>query len=134
MNTNTIASQVNDFLSDNDKLYKDWYQGLSSPTTDTSTIQYARLPSIAAIKTSFQNWFEENEGWLKQKICVEWDYPRKRLESQTAEMLVIALTADGLTALLPIPVAATLATITILVVENRLDALCSGNTGESDDD
>jgi hypothetical protein len=133
MDTKTIASQVNDYLSDNDKLYQDWYQGLSSPTTDTSTIQYARLPSVATIKTNFQNWFEENEAWLKQKICVEWDYPHKRLESQTAEMLVIALTADGLTAMLPIPVAATLATVTILVVENRLDALCAG-TGESNND
>ncbi len=132
MNTNTIAFQVNDYLADNDKLYQDWYQGLSSPTTETSTVQYARLPSVAAIKSSFQQWFEENEVWLRQKICVEWDYPRKRQESQTSEMLVIALTADGLTALLPIPVAATLATVTILVVENRLDVLCAGG-GSSDD-
>ena len=86
-----------------------------------------RLPSIAAIKTSFQKWFEENEAWLRQKICVEWDYLRKWQESQTSEMLIIALTADGLTALLPIPVAATLATVTILVVENRLDILCGGS-------
>ena len=129
---NTIESQVDDYLANNDKLYQDWYQGLSSPTTETSTIQYASLPSVAAIKSSFQQWFEENEAWLRQKICVEWDYPSKRQESQTSEMLVIALTADGLTALLPIPVAATLATATLLVVENRLDVLCAGG-GSGDD-
>ena len=134
MDTKTITTQINDYLSDNDKLYKDWYQSLNLPTADASTVQYARLPSIATIKANFQKWFEENQAWLKQKICMEWDYPRKRQESQTAEMLIIALTADGLTALLPIPAAATLATATILVIENRLDALCIDKTGESNND
>ena len=63
---------------------------------------------------------------------MEWYYPRKRQEFHNAEMLIIAMTADGLTALLLIPVAATLATVTILVVENRLDVLYVGKGGDDD--
>ncbi len=80
---------------------------------------------MAAIKQRFQKWFEANRDWLQQKNCVEWGYSRKKNGFQTTEMLVVALTADGLTAALPIIPTATLAAMIILVGERYLDNLCA---------
>jgi len=112
------------YLTDETKLYQDWYQGLNPQTGDPTTIPFASLPSVGAVKQRFQNWVEKNQGWLKQKICVDWGYSRKHEKFQTQEMLIIALTADGLTAALPIPTA-TLAAMTILVAERHLDKMCA---------
>ena len=112
------------YLSDETKLYQDWYQGLNPQTGDPSTVKFASLPSVDAVKQRFEKWVEKHQGWLKQKICVDWGYSRKHEKFQTQEMLIIALTADGLTAALPIPTA-TLAAMTILVMERHLDKMCS---------
>jgi len=112
------------YLSDETKLYQDWYQGLNPVKGDPSTVKFASLPSVDAVKQRFEKWVEKHQGWLKQKICVDWGYSRKHEEFQTTEMLIIALTADGLTAALPIPTA-TLAAMTILVMERHLDKMCS---------
>jgi hypothetical protein len=120
---------IKTYLSDEAKLYQDWFQGINPPSGDPTTIQYASVPSVAAMKARFDKWFEQHQPWLKQKICVEWGYSRKHEEFQTTEMLVIALTADGLTAALPIPTA-TVAAMTILVAERYLDKLCAEGDGE----
>jgi len=112
------------YLSDESKLYQDWYHGLNPQTPDPSTVPFASLPSVGAVKQRFQKWVEKNHAWLKQKICVEWGYSRKHEKFQTQEMLIIALTADGLTAALPIP-SATLAAMSILVAERHLDKMCT---------
>ncbi len=114
---------IKTYLSDETKLYQDWYQGLNPVQSDSSTIQFASQPSIESVKLRFQNWVTKNQGWLKQKICVDWGYSRKHEKFQTMEMLIVALTADGLTAALPLPTA-TLATMTILVAERHLDKMC----------
>ena len=112
------------YLSDETKLYQDWYQGLNPVKGDPSTVKFASLPSVDAVKQRFEKWVEKHQGWFKQKICVDWGYSRKHEEFQTTEMLIIALTADGLTAALPIPTA-TLAAMTILVMERHLDKMCT---------
>ncbi|MEK8021534.1 MAG: hypothetical protein VSS75_032060 [Candidatus Parabeggiatoa sp.] len=111
------------YLSDETKRYQDWYQGLTPPG-DPNTVQFSSQSSIEAIKERFPKWVEKHQAWLKQKICVEWGYSRKHEGFQTTEMLIIALTADGLTAALPIPTA-TLAAMTILVAEHHLDKICT---------
>ncbi|HEC85855.1 MAG TPA: hypothetical protein ENI48_11525 [Thioploca sp.] len=121
----TQQALIETYLADETKLYQDLFQGLNPQTGDSSTIQFASLPSIAAIKLRFQKWFEANQDWLQQKICVEWGYSRKKNGFQTTEMLVVALTADGLTAALPIIPTATLAAMIILVGERYLDNLCA---------
>jgi S1-C subfamily serine protease len=117
-------SLIKAYLSDESKRYQDWYQGLNPQTGDPSTIPFASLPSMGAVKQRFQKWVEKNQAWLKQKICVEWGYSRKHEEFQSHEMLILSLTADGLTTALPIPTA-TLAAMTILVAEHYLDNLCT---------
>jgi hypothetical protein len=117
------------YLSDETKLYQDWYQGLNPVKGDPNTVPFASLPSTSIIKQIFQKWVEKNQAWLKQKICVEWGYSHKHEEFQTAEKLIIAMTADGLTAALPIPTA-TLATMTILVAEHYIGKMCAECTKE----
>ena len=117
------------YLSDETKRYQDWYQGLNPVQSDSNTIQFAKPPSLEAIKQRFQKWVEKNQAWLKQKICIEWGYSRKHKNFQTTETLIIAMVADGLTTALPISTA-TLATLTILVTEHYLDKLCADFNGE----
>ena len=120
----TLTEQaIKAYLSDETKRYQDWYQGLT-PSGDPNTVQFSSgSSSIEGLKQRFQKWVEKHQAWLKQKICIEWGYSRKHQEFQTTEMLIIALTADGLTAALPIPTA-TLAAMTILVAERHLDKIC----------
>ena len=119
------------YLSDESKLYQDCYQGFNPQTGDPSTVPFASLPSVGAVKQRFKKWFEKNQDWLKQKNCVEWGYSRKHEKFQTKEMLIIALTTDGLTAALPLP-NATLAAMTVLVAEHYLDHLCAECTKEEE--
>ena len=112
------------YLADETKRYQDWYQGLNSVKGDTSTVKFSSQLSVDDMKLRFQKWVEKHQGWLKQKICVEWGYSRKHEEFQSTEMLIVALTADGLTTALPIPTA-TLAVMTILVAERHLDKMCA---------
>ncbi len=104
------------YLSDETKLYQDWYQEISQAKHDQYVDQYAiSPPSLEEIKQRFKNYFLEKQDFFKQKICVEWNYLHKKEEHHETEKL-IAVLADYL-------VTYGLATITIIVVE-YLDQLC----------
>ncbi len=112
------------YLSDETKLYQDWYKEISQDKPDQYVIPYAipKPPSPEENKQRFKNYFLEKQEIFKQKICIEWDYPRKRKEYHAVERLIAAL-ADFF-------VAVGLATITVLVIEGYLDHLCTDSSDE----
>jgi len=109
------------YLSDETKLYQDWYQEISQAKHESYMVPYAiSPPSLEEIKQRFKNYFLEKQKFFRQEICIEWDYPRKKEEYSNIALLIAAL-ADYF-------VAAGLATITVLVLEGYLDRLCTDSS------
>ena len=113
-----IESQVNEYLSDETKLYQDWYTGLFQEGEQYAT-QVGVIPDFAEIKRLFEKWFNKQRSALKG-LC--GDYCQKKQE-KLQEPLLIASVVDGLTVLVGIPFNI-VAVATILVLGKFLDRLC----------
>ncbi len=113
---------IETYLVDETKMYQDWYKGLQQGQSESSMTPFAaKLPSNDSIIKRFQSWLDQYKDFLKTKICVKWEYQRKKAESQSQKFLISAL-ADALT-LLGIPTA--LATSSWLVIKGHLDHICA---------
>jgi hypothetical protein len=118
-----IESQINEYLSDDTKLYQDWYTAVTQAKTESKqyTTQVGVIPDVDELKRLFEKWFRKQRETLK-KLCVE--YCQKREQIKEHESLLIAGVADVLTVVFvgtPVNVAAI---ATILVVGKYLDRLC----------
>ncbi|RKZ51810.1 MAG: hypothetical protein DRR16_07275 [Candidatus Parabeggiatoa sp. nov. 3] len=117
-----LELQIDNYLSDEDKLYQDWYTGLFETSEDAQyTTEVGIIPDRDKIKRFFEKWFNNQKDKLK-KLCVDYDYCQKRQQSQQSSL--IAVVADGVSIILgsmPVNVAAL---ATILVAGKFLDRLC----------
>jgi len=113
---------IETYLADETQMYQDWYKGLQQGQSESSMTPFAaKLPSNENITKRFQGWFTQHKELLKVKICIEWEYQRKKPEFHKKELLISSI-ADAL-ALLGIP-ANVIATAAWLVIKGHLDHIC----------
>ena len=112
-----IESKIKAYLSDETLLYHDWYKGLAQAEDEHTVLYATEEPSLEENKQRFHNYFRENQSIIKQKVCIEWEYSRKRKDYHEVERLIGAIFDFFATA--------GISTITILVVEGYLDHLCT---------
>jgi len=124
MNSKDKELQIDDYLSNEDKLYQDWYTGLFETSKDAQyTSEVGIIPDFDELKQFFEEWFNNQTEKLK-KLCVDYDYCQKRQQQNNQQTLLIAGVADSLTTILVgIPVNF-VAVATILVSGKFLDRLC----------
>ena len=102
-------------------MYQDWYKGLQQGQSESSMTPFVKLPSNENITKRFQVWFDQYKELLKVKICIEWEYQRKKPEFHKKDLLISSI-ADAL-ALIGIP-ANVIATSAWLVIKGHLDRIC----------
>jgi len=114
-----IESQIDNYLSDEEKLYQDWYTGLFEKTEDDQyKTEVGVIPNLTELNQLFEKWFKKQQDVLKN-LC--GDYCQNK---QQKPSFLTAVVTDGLGILLgSIPVN-TPATATILVAGKYLDRLC----------
>jgi len=115
-----IELQIESYLSNEDKLYQDWYTGLFEKTEkDEYMTEVGVIPETDELKRLFDNWFQKQQEVLKN-LC--GDYCQNKQQKLS---LLTALVTDGLGVFLGnIPVN-TPATATILVTRKYLVRLCN---------
>ncbi|MEK8017791.1 MAG: hypothetical protein VSS75_013040 [Candidatus Parabeggiatoa sp.] len=117
-----IELQIENYLSDEDKLYQDWYTGLFETSEDAQyTTEVGIIPERDKIKQFFEKWFNNQKDKLK-KLCVDYDYCQKRQQSQQSSL--IAFVADGVSIILGSMPVNVVSLATILVAGKFLDRLC----------
>jgi len=117
--------QIQQYLANQDKLYQDWYMTYGQPTESSKATEQVRaIPSTEGIKKLFAKFYSSIETTLRQKICGDWCYCEKRSEYQQDREKFIAVIADVLSMILPMPVNS-LTTAVILYEEKFLDKLCA---------
>jgi hypothetical protein len=122
MNPKDKELQIEIYLSDEDKLYQDWYTGLSEKTEkDQDMAEVAVIPNTDELKRLFDSWFNNQKEKLK-KLCVDYDYCQKKQQSQ--QLSLIAFVIDAVLILLKTIPINPVALATILVVGKFLDRLC----------
>jgi hypothetical protein len=118
-----IELQINDYLSNEDKLYQDWYTGLFETSEDAQyTTEVGVIPDREQLKQLFEKWFNNQKEKLKQ-LCVDYDYCQKR-QQHTQPSSLIALVSDGVSIILGSTPVNLAALATILVAGKFLDRLC----------
>ncbi|MCK5524907.1 MAG: hypothetical protein KAI83_17410 [Thiomargarita sp.] len=122
-----IKLQIENYLSDEDKLYQDWYTGLFEASEDASyTTEVGVIPNRDELKRLFEKWFKKQKEVLKN-LCDGYCQKRQQQEQQP---FLIAAVADGLVTVtggIPLNVAAV---ATILVAGKFLDRLCDCSKNE----
>jgi len=114
-------SKIKAYLSDEDKLYQDWYRGINPVDEEYASPVSVDQEDLNKFKKWFEKWFRQQRNQLQQ-LCE--GYCQKRQELQNQEPLLIAFVADNLaTVFMGIPINL-LATATILSSERILDNLC----------
>ncbi|HIE01840.1 MAG TPA: hypothetical protein EYP59_16410 [Thiotrichaceae bacterium] len=117
MDKTVVEQTIKAYLSDETKRYQDWYEDFYAPTGDTDTFEVAPPCSHNTRKKRFKQYFQEQQAVWREKICIEWEYSRKRKEYHEIERLIAVLVdymaTEGI------------ATISILVIEGYLDHLCA---------
>jgi hypothetical protein len=119
----TQQALIDSYLKDEMKLYQDWYQEFDAPESDPDTVDFASF-SVKTFKKRFNQWFEKRQTLLRQKICEEWEYPKKKSAFKNQEAFIIAISVDCLAIALSLPTTNVLAVGTILVVDGYLEKLC----------
>ncbi|EDN70362.1 hypothetical protein BGP_3467 [Beggiatoa sp. PS] len=117
------------YLTDETKMYQDWFQALNP--TDDDTVPFAQFPKLETLKKRFQKWFEIQRPVLQQKVCQEWGYAKQKKKFQQKQSFIIALSIDCLAIALSLPTTNTIAIATILVAEGYLEDLCSSANNPS---
>ncbi|MDM8566339.1 hypothetical protein QUF74_11915 [Candidatus Halobeggiatoa sp. HSG11] len=117
--------QIQKYLANKEQLYQDWYMTYGqSPEPSQATEQVRAIPSTEGIKKLFAQFYSSIESILRQKICGDWCYCEKKSEYQQDREKFIAIIADVLSMVLPMPVNS-LTTAVILYEEKFLDSLCA---------
>ena len=124
MNKTLAEQSIKNYLVDEMKLYQDWYQAFYAPESDTDTVAFAPPFSLETFKKRFSQWFEKRREILRQKICEEWEYPKKKSAFENKEAMIIAISVDCLAIAFSLPTTNVLTVGTILVVDGYLEKLC----------
>ena len=119
----TQQALIDSYLKDEKKRYQDWYQEFDAPESDPDTVAFASF-SVETFKKRFNQWFEKRREMLQQKICQEWEYPKKKSQFKSQEAFIIAISVDCLAIALSLPTTNVLTVGTILVVDGYLEKLC----------
>ena len=115
---------IQQYLIDSDKLYQDWYMTYGQTSEPNQfTEQVRAIPSTDGIKKLFAKFYASVEDILRQKVCGDWCYCEKKTEYKQDREKFIAVIADVLSIVLPMPVNS-LTTAIILYEEKYLDKLC----------
>jgi len=74
MNSKNRQLQIENYLSNEDKLYQDWYTGLFETSEEAQhTTEVGVIPDRDELKKLFEKWFNNQKENLK-KLCVDYDY------------------------------------------------------------
>ena len=117
-----LEQSINNYLQDETKLYQDWYESFSEQ--DANTVQFSTNFSLDTLKKRFNQWFAKHRETLRHKICVEWEYPKKKSTFESKEAMIIAISVDCLAVALSLPTTNVITVGAILVVDGYLDKLC----------
>jgi hypothetical protein len=116
---NELASQINQYLSDETKLYQDWYTGLTQTEDSQYTKQVGIIPDLSKLKKLCEDWINQHLPILKENLCLKV----QQLEGQEQSKLV-ATVADVLTVIFPGIPMNRLAVSVILVSKKHLKRIC----------
>ncbi|MBE9562121.1 MAG: hypothetical protein IMF12_04575 [Proteobacteria bacterium] len=114
--------QIEIYLSDETKLYQDWYTGLTQTENSEYTKKVRVIPPLDELKKLYEDWIKQQQEVIKIKFCKKYFQMRKQFQNQ--ETLLIAGVADSLSSVFvgfPINL---IAVATILVSEKYLDRIC----------
>jgi hypothetical protein len=120
--TPEIETKINEYLSDETKLYQDWYTGLTQTKEGQYTKEVGVELKLPALKEMYEGWVKQQLPVFKEKLCPP--YCQKRQEYQDQETLLIAALADILTVTFTGMPINSVAAAVILVTTKRLDKLC----------
>lgn len=120
--TPEIEAKITCYLNDENRLYQDWYKGLSETQGSQYSQEVAKIPSLQELKALSEGWVKKNSSLLKDKLCPLYCEKRQQLFGQ--EALLIGLIADALPLISPnIPINS-IAVSVILVTRYSLENLC----------
>ena len=120
--TPEIETKINEYLSDEAKLYQDWYTGLIQTEEAQYTKEVRVKLKLPALKKMCEDWIEQQTPIIKEKFCPP--YCQKRQEYQDQETWLIAAAADLLTVtFIGVPINCVAVSV-ILVTTKQLDKLC----------
>lgn len=115
---------IESYLSDDIKVYQEWYKEFYTPDSDNDTVSFTPSFSLDTFKRRFNQWFEKQQKILRHQICDEWEYSKKKSAFENKEAIIIAISIDCLAVALSLPTTNVLTVGTILVVDGYLDKLC----------
>jgi hypothetical protein len=116
---NELTSQINQYLSDETKLYQDWYTGLTQTEDSQYTKQVGIIPDLSKLKKLCEDWINQHLPILKENLCLKV----QQLEGQEESKLV-ATVADVLTVIFPGVPMNRVAVSVILVSKKYLKRIC----------
>jgi len=108
---------VKEYLSNPNKMRLDWYK--ENQNEDKSH----KNPTVEKIREHFTTWFYDNANLLKEKICKGWNFESKN-ENLATEDLILEI-QEYLKNDASFSKDFSVATASILVVDNYLATLCS---------
>ncbi len=117
-----LEQSIDNYLTDETKLYQDWYDSFSEQ--DADTVQFSSDFSLATLRKRFNQWFEKHHEILRHKICVDWEYPKKKSTFESKEAMIIAISVDCLAVVFSLPTTNVITVGAILVADGYLDKLC----------
>jgi hypothetical protein len=120
--TPETETKINEYLSDETKLYQDWYVGLTQTEEAQYTKEVGVIPALPELKKMCEGWINQQTPVLKAKFCES--YCKKRQQFQEQETWLIAAVADILTVTFTGMPMNCVAVSVILVTTKRLDRFC----------
>ncbi|MBI5020498.1 MAG: hypothetical protein HZB59_03595 [Ignavibacteriales bacterium] len=114
--------KIDELINDHSKCLEDWYRGTYAVSAAPG-MPVAKMPDIKKIEFLFNEWFNARREQLTNLICIEWDYPSKRLDPKFQDIVQLtAALADYLVhfkTIIPAPFSTA-----VLLIQNGLDKLC----------
>lgn len=132
MQSNSTDDLINLYLTNETKLYQDWYASIQPLPTDPDTTQFGINESLEELKQRFIRWWQHSVETdsqrlqlLKDKLCKTW----LTLKAHESAPVLIALVSDALATLnlpyLPNPLPAATILVTSGIFLTHLCAECN---------
>lgn len=112
---------VQQYFEDERILLEDWYRDLYRAQFPGEPV--AAMPSLEKIQSDFKKWVEDSKIQLRNLICVEWDYPKRRDNKEFQDKVGLAAGLADFLISLTLEIPAPIATATLLV-QMGLDRIC----------
>jgi nitrate/nitrite-specific signal transduction histidine kinase len=120
---NELASQINQYLFDETKLYQDWYTSLTQTEDSQYTKQVGVVPKLSELQKLCEGWINQQTPVLKAKVCEQYHQKLQQFNEQEEALLIAAL-ADILTIIFAGMPVNCVAVAVILVTKNYLKRIC----------